>query len=157
MLTVAALRARWTGLLGPFVALCLGVTLMTMTALVLVAAAPRVPDRYAGTPLLVASPEAEEAADTFPERRPWSPETTRDLVDRLGAVPGVLAAVPDRSFYAQAVIDGRPVGGSTATDPQGHGWASAALAPYPLVAGAHRPGPTRSCWTGPSGCGRARR
>ncbi|MBE1489080.1 ABC transporter permease [Plantactinospora soyae] len=135
MLTVAALRARWSRLLGPFVALCLGVALMSMTALVLVSANPQVPDRYAGTEVLVAGPTVAEVSGTFPERRPWSPRRAAELVDRLAAIPGVRAAVPDRSFYAQAVLDGRPVGEPAVTDPQGHGWSSAALAPYRLVAG----------------------
>ncbi|MFC6023366.1 ABC transporter permease [Plantactinospora solaniradicis] len=135
MLTGAALRARWTGLLGPFVALCLGVALMSMTALILVSARPQVPDRYAGTEVLVAGPAVAEVSGAFPERRPWSAERTTELVDRLAAIPGVRAAVPDRSFYAQAVRDGRPVGEPALSDPQGHGWSSAALAPYRLVAG----------------------
>ncbi|MFY1693323.1 ABC transporter permease [Plantactinospora sp. WMMB782] len=135
MLTVAALRARWTGLLGPFVALCLGVALMSMTALVLVSAQPRVPDRYAGAEVLVLAPEVAGIPGTFPERRPWSPARTAELTERLAALDGVTAAVPDRSFYAQAVVDGRPVGEPALADPQGHGWSSAALAPYRLVAG----------------------
>ncbi|AVT31811.1 ABC transporter permease [Plantactinospora sp. BC1] len=135
MLSFAALRARWTGLLGPFVALCLGVALMSATALILVSAQPRVPDRYAGAEVLVAAPPVEAVSGTFPERRPWSPERTAELTGRLAALHGVTAAVPDRSFYAQAVLDGRPVGEPALGDPQGHGWSSAALAPYRLVAG----------------------
>ncbi|MDG4788129.1 ABC transporter permease [Micromonospora sp. WMMD1102] len=135
MLTVAALRARWTGLLGPFVALCLGVALMSMTALVLVSAQPRVPDRYAGAEVLVLAPEVQGIPGTFPERRPWSPARTAELTERLTALDGVTAAVPDRSFYAQAVVGGRPIGEPALADPQGHGWSSAALAPYRLVAG----------------------
>lgn len=141
MLTGAALRTRWTGLLGPFVALCLGVALMSMTALILVSARPQVPDRYAGAELLVAGPAVTQVSGTFPERRPWSAERTAELVDRLAAIPGVRAAVPDRSFYAQAVLGGRPVGEPALSDPQGHGWSSAALAPYRLVAGSP---PTRA-------------
>ncbi|GAA3771310.1 ABC transporter permease [Plantactinospora mayteni] len=135
MLSFAALRARWTGLLGPFIALCLGVALMSTTALILVSAQPRVPDRYAGAAVLVAARTVDGIPGTFPERRPWSPERTADLAGRLAAIDGVTAAVPDRSFYAQAVLDGRPVGEPALGDPQGHGWSSAALAPYRLVAG----------------------
>ncbi|GIG92351.1 ABC transporter permease [Plantactinospora endophytica] len=135
MLTLAALRARWTGLVGPFVALCLGVALMSMTALILVSAQPRVPDRYAGAAVLVAGPTVEGIPGTFHERRPWSPEQVAALTGRLAAIPAVTAAVPDRSFYAQAVLDGRPVGEPALADPQGHGWSSAALAPYRLTAG----------------------
>ncbi|MEQ4302075.1 ABC transporter permease [Plantactinospora sp. B6F1] len=135
MLNLAALRARWTGLFGPFVALCLGVALMSATALILVSAQPRVPDRYAGAAVLVAGRPVDGIPGTFPERRPWSPQRTAELAGQLAAIDGVTAAVPDRSFYAQAIVDGRPVGEPALGDPQGHGWSSAALAPYRLVTG----------------------
>ncbi|EEP73059.1 ABC transporter permease component [Micromonospora sp. ATCC 39149] len=52
-------------------------------------------------------------------------------------MPGVTKAVPDRTFYAQALVDGRP----PATDAQredahqGHGWSSARLGGLRLTAG----------------------
>ena len=67
-----ALRERAAGLLGTFVALSLAVTLLSMTALLLTSARPRVPDRYAASPLLVQSPApAGQPSDTFAEPRPW--------------------------------------------------------------------------------------
>jgi putative ABC transport system permease protein len=135
MLTLATLRERWTAFVGTFVALCLGVAILSMTALVLVSAQPRIPARYAGAPVLVQSHAVDQGDDAFTDNRPWSPETTDALVQALALIPGVAAAVPDRSFYVQAVIDGMPVGGADAGDHQGHAWASAALAPYRLVAG----------------------
>ncbi|GAB3804203.1 ABC transporter permease [Micromonospora zhanjiangensis] len=106
-----------------------------MSALLLLSATPRTPDRYAAAAVLVRSPAAAPDTDTFRESRPWSPEQAADLVTRLGALPGVAAAVPDRSFYVQAVRDGRPVGAPEPGVPQGHGWASLGLSPYRLVAG----------------------
>ena len=44
------------------------------------------------------------------------------------------AAVPDRSFYAQVVLDGRAQGDPTG-GPYGHGWSTARLAGAQLVAG----------------------
>ncbi|MFE6640476.1 ABC transporter permease [Streptomyces tendae] len=134
MLSLASIRQRWVSFVGTFTALCLGVTILCMTALVLASATPEAPKRYAGTEVLVQSPGADQSDGTFTENLPWSPERTDELVGELGSVPGVAAAVPDRSFYAQAVIGGKPVddpGGEL----RGHPWASAALAPDELVSG----------------------
>ncbi|WP_432925160.1 FtsX-like permease family protein [Microbispora sp. CA-135349] len=125
------LRGRLTGLVGSLVALCLGTVILSATALLLTSAGPRVPERYAATPLLVRSPGTAPAGEgLFAENRPWSPETVDSLVRALTSVPGVTAAVPDRAFYAQAVVGGRPAGAHEA-----RGWSTAALAPYRLVAG----------------------
>jgi putative ABC transport system permease protein len=133
--TVATLRERWASFAGAFVALCLGAAVLAMTGLVLASGRAQPPARYAGAPVLVQSPAVGEGDGFFTENLPWSPETTRRLTRELGRVPGVRAAVPDRSFYVQLVIDGRPVAPDGA-GARGHGWSSAALAPYRLVAGA---------------------
>ncbi|MEU6426442.1 ABC transporter permease [Microbispora sp. NPDC046973] len=129
-LSLSLLRGRWTGLAGTFVALCLGAAVLTASALLLTSAGPRVPARYAAAPLLVRTPGAPGDGNAFAENRPWSPETTQALVRALTSVPGVAAAVPDRAFYAQAVVRGRATGGHEA-----RGWSTAALAPHRLVAG----------------------
>ncbi|MBC9727075.1 ABC transporter permease [Streptomyces sp. TRM68367] len=134
MLSLATIRRRWASFVGTFTALCLGVTILCMTALVLTSAQPEAPERYAGTAVLVQSPAVDQSDGTFTENRPWSPERTRELVGQLGSVPGVSAAVPDRSFYAQVVIDGRPVD-NPGGELRGHPWSSAALAPDKLTAG----------------------
>ncbi|MGW3572281.1 FtsX-like permease family protein [Streptomyces sp. NPDC000941] len=53
----------------------------------------------------------------------------QNLVDAVAKVPGVAAAVPDISVPITALA-GRSAGAS------GHGWSSASLSPYKLVAGA---------------------
>ena len=53
------------------------------------------------------------------------------LVDAVARVPGVAAAVPDVSVPVTA-LDGR------LADASGHGWSSASLAPYKLIAGTAR-------------------
>ncbi|MFE1291253.1 ABC transporter permease [Streptomyces sp. NPDC058751] len=134
MLSLATIRQRWVSFTGTFTALCLGVTILCMTALVLASADPEAPKRYAGTKVLVQSPGADQSDGNFTENLPWSPERTKELVSELGSVPGVAAAVPDRSFYTQAMVDGKPVddpGGEL----RGHPWASAALAPDKLTSG----------------------
>ncbi|MEW9528297.1 ABC transporter permease [Microbispora sp. NPDC049125] len=130
MLTFATLRERWPSFAGGFVVLFLGMAMVSMSVLALASAGPRVPDRLAGTPVFVSVPMTARADGDFAPDRPWSPETVTSLRERLGAIPGVAHAVPDRTFYAQPVIGGRPVAGD-----RGYAWSAAMLAPYRLTAG----------------------
>ncbi|MGY0235731.1 FtsX-like permease family protein [Longispora urticae] len=124
MSPLATIRQRWVSFVGTFVTLALGVALVASTLLVYLSATPAVPERLAGTAVYVQDGTT-----------PWSPDQLRDLTARLAAVPGVTAVVPDRAFYAQLVLDGRPVGRPDPRDPQGHGWSAAGLAPYPVLDG----------------------
>ncbi|MEW2328647.1 FtsX-like permease family protein [Micromonospora chersina] len=122
---------------GAFVAVAIGVTLVAAATLLLASGRPQVPDRLAYAAVVVQSPEAGAPADSFAPTRPWSAARATELVGRLAEVPGVTAAVPDRTFYAQALVDGRP----PATDAQreaahqGHGWSSSRLGGLRLTAG----------------------
>ncbi|GIF65551.1 ABC transporter permease [Asanoa ishikariensis] len=136
MLSWSTVRERWTGFVGSFIALTLGVGVLTASLVVFVSAQPAVPDRLAGAAVIVQSPAGGEDAEAYVEYVPWSTGRAEELAASLRAVPGVAAAVPDRSFYAQLVSAGRPIGDPAAGDPLGHGWSTAALAPYRLVAGA---------------------
>ncbi|MEU4549231.1 FtsX-like permease family protein [Nonomuraea dietziae] len=131
-------RGRWGSLIGTFLALGLAVGILSMTGLVFASARPQVPGRYAGAAVLVKTPSTGGEMDGFfyPDK-PWSPEQVRSLSERLSRIPGVAAAVPDRTFYAQAVVGGKPVAGDT----QGYLWPSAGLAPYRLAAGRPPAGP----------------
>ncbi|GAB1646400.1 ABC transporter permease [Krasilnikovia sp. MM14-A1259] len=124
MIALATIRHRWAAFVGTFATLTLGVALISSTLLVYLSAAPHVPGRYAGTGVFVQNTGV-----------PWSPEAVRTLTARLRDVPGVTGVVPARSFYAQLVRDGRPVGLADPEDPQGHSWSTAGLAPYPLRSG----------------------
>ncbi|GLX93678.1 ABC transporter permease [Herbidospora sp. NBRC 101105] len=130
MLSFATVRERWQSFAGGFVVLSLGMALVSMSVLALASAGPRVPDRLAGTPVFVSAPRLDRADGSFAPDRPWSPETVASLVEGLSAIPGVAQAVPDRAFYAQPVIGGRP-----APSERGHAWSTARLAPYRLTAG----------------------
>ncbi|MFI0734334.1 FtsX-like permease family protein [Streptomyces sp. NPDC021225] len=135
-LALATVRARRTAFAGSFAALCLGVAVLTMSALILLSGNGGVPGRYAGAPVLVRSAQGGTGPDgVFLERAPWSAHRTKELTRALDALPGVRRAVPDRSFSAQAVSGGAPVGRQRAGDRLGHGWSAAALAPYRLTAG----------------------
>ncbi|GIM94118.1 FtsX-like permease family protein [Paractinoplanes toevensis] len=116
--------------LGAFVAVLFGTAVVTLTLSLLASAKPRVPERFDAVAVAARGPGVTTPADPFPEVRPWSSAEATAMAARLAALPGVTAAVPDRSFYAQPVLAGRP-----ATTRQAQGWASSALAPDRLIAG----------------------
>ncbi|GGW98431.1 membrane protein [Streptomyces malachitofuscus] len=139
MLRLAAqmLRFRKGGFVATFVALAAGVAVL-MTCALLAESGWRYkgePQRYgaalavvADRDLRVAGPtvlgETEYTTVALPERG----SVPEALTGELAAVPGVARAVGDRSLAV-----------STAVAPDvpttGHGWSSAALAPYRLVSG----------------------
>ncbi|GIH22663.1 ABC transporter permease [Acrocarpospora phusangensis] len=129
-MTFATLRERWPSFAGGFVVLFLGMAMVSMSVLALASAGARVPDRLAGTPVFVSVPMIERGEGSFAPDRPWSPEAVASLTERLGEIPGVAHVVPDRTFYAQPVIGGRPV-----VSDRGYAWSVAMLAPYTLTAG----------------------
>jgi putative ABC transport system permease protein len=109
-----------------------GVTVVALSTLLFASGQARVPDRVAAAAVIVQSPPVSTPADPFPEPRPWSSAAAIGLASRLATIPGVVAAVPDRTFYLQPVVGGRPDEAVT----QGHGWASARLGGTALVSGA---------------------
>ncbi|WP_129837633.1 ABC transporter permease [Streptomyces sp. RFCAC02] len=131
MIGTATVRQRWASFLGSFIAVALGVTVLTISSLILLSEGTGVPDRLAGAPVLVRSPTGEQVGGQFAEDPPWPPDRAEELRRDLADLPGVATAVADRSFYAQAVGTEQTEG-----ERQGHGWSSAALATYGLTAGA---------------------
>ncbi|MET9084032.1 ABC transporter permease [Streptomyces sp. NPDC004237] len=132
MLSVAlrTLRARWTGFAGSFVALALGVALLTVTGLALAAtldAPDRAPERFAAAPLVVRGADTLRVATPIGDRtQPLAepralPATAVAALRRLGRV------TPDRSFAVR--VPGGP------GDLVGHPWSVAAFAPYEVVSG----------------------
>ncbi|MEU5594196.1 ABC transporter permease [Streptomyces sp. NPDC020298] len=132
MLTLAlsTLRTRWATFTGGFIALFLGVTLLTVTGLTLAASldAPhRAPERFAAAPVVVKGADTLRMATPAGEReqklaRPRPvPAVAVTRLRRLGTV------VEDRSFPVRA--DSGP--GNLV----GHPWSTAAFAPYTLTAG----------------------
>lgn len=132
MLTLAlrTLRTRWTTFAGSFVALSLGVALMTVMGLALAAsldAPTRGPERFAAAPVVVT------AHDTVRVPTPIGPRTgrlahPRPVPDRTVAALRALGRVTvDRSFAVRA--RGGPA------DLVGHPWSTARFAPYELTAG----------------------
>ncbi|MFE0791447.1 FtsX-like permease family protein [Streptomyces mutabilis] len=132
MLTVTlhTLRTRWATLVGSFVALSLGVALLTVTGLALASSldAPgRAPERFAAAPVVVRGQDALRVPTPVGDRterlaRPRAvPAGTVAELRRLGRV------VEDRSFAVRAE---RGPG-----DLVGHPWSTAAFAPYGIDAG----------------------
>ncbi len=134
MLILANIRERWAGFLGAFVAVMVGVGLITTTLVIYDSSRPDVQPRYAGTAALALPNQAPDQDGSPEDRMPWSRAEAAPLVEKLAAVPGVAAAVVDRTFYAQAFRGDRPVADEGAVD-AGHGFASTRLAPYKLVTG----------------------
>ncbi|AEV84472.1 macrolide ABC transporter permease [Actinoplanes sp. SE50] len=130
MLALANLREHRRSFVAALLAVALGVGLIGVTLLVYDSARPRVPSRFAAAPVLVVPHRAADESGHLRDLIPWSEADAAALAHRLRD-----GAVIDRSFYAQAFLDGRPVAGDAARD-AGHGWASTRLAPYRLVAGA---------------------
>lgn len=136
MLTVAlaTVRTRWAAFAGTFAALALGVSVIAMMTLVLAAASGgnphQRPERFAAVPYVIQVDPSLQVRDRYGsvDAVPLlaQPDVPASVVTQL---PGVLA---DRSFYAQ--VQGVPA----AQPALGHGWSSAAFAPYVLTSG-HAP------------------
>ncbi|MDQ0749815.1 putative ABC transport system permease protein [Streptomyces africanus] len=135
MLSVAlrTLRTRWATFTGSFVALSLGVALLTVTGLALASSAgapQRAPERFAAAPVVVKAQDTLRAPTPAGDRvsrlahpRPL-PATTVAEVRKLGPV------VADRSFAVRVTK-----ATDAPTDLVGHPWSSAAFAPYDLATG----------------------
>jgi putative ABC transport system permease protein len=137
-LTVAlsTLRTRWVAFAGTLAALALGVSVIATMALVLAAAGGgghQSPERFAAAPFVIQADPAllahdADGIDAVP--LPQQPDVPASVIAQL---PGAIA---DRSFYAQLVGGYAQLVGGPATGPTlGHGWSSAAFAPYRLSSG----------------------
>ncbi len=139
MLGLAAqmLRFRKGSFVATFVALAAGVMVL-MTCGLLVESGWRyqgTPQRYAAAvaivanrDLAVAGPEMFGEAESTTVLLPEGGRVPDSLLAAIAAVPGVARAVGDHSIAVTAVA-------SPGTPAAGHGWGSAALAPYRLVSG----------------------
>jgi putative ABC transport system permease protein len=129
-LALRTLRTRWSAFVGSFVALALGVGLLTVMGLALAAAADapdRAPERFAAAPVVVRGEDTLRVPTPLGVRtkplaapRPVPPDTVTAL-RALGRV------TEDRSYPVR--IEGGPSG------LVGHPWSTAAFAPYRLAEG----------------------
>ncbi|WP_210576514.1 ABC transporter permease [Streptomyces sp. GESEQ-4] len=124
--TLHALRTRWTTFAGSFVALSLGVALMTVMGLTLassLAAPEQPPERFAAALVVVQGQDTLRVGDRtqkLAQPRPV-PARTVAALRTLGKV------TEDRAFAVRAE--------RAPSDLVGHPWSTAAFAPYELSAG----------------------
>ncbi|MFF8827732.1 FtsX-like permease family protein [Streptomyces sp. NPDC015131] len=129
-LALKTLRFHKGGFIATFIALFFGAAIVVgcggLFETGLHRAAP--PERLAAAQVVVTGDQRYPGTrrDMFPERI----RVDTALAARIEAVPGVTRAVPDVSFPAAVLAGGRP--GAQLT---GHGWSSAALAPYRIDEG----------------------
>ncbi|MFC5720639.1 FtsX-like permease family protein [Streptomyces gamaensis] len=147
MISIAlqTLRNRWGLFLGSLIALSLGVALIASTGEVLNATRapgkPSGPGRYDAAAAVVRAPQSftvdfGSGDGKYDQRqaatRPHRLDDARAVADAVRAVPGVERVVVDRSLPAQVIT---ATSDSSGERPVGHGWSSAALAPYRLTEG----------------------
>lgn len=137
-LAIGTLRTRLAGFTGAFLAVALAAVLVTGAGVMLesVLRTDSPVERLSGTDLAVAAsqklertaampkPSGEEEMESDPLHQ--TPRIAADLAVRVAAVPGVRAAVADRTV---------PVGLPGGAVVEAHGWDSAQLTPYRLTDG----------------------
>ncbi|MGW0576542.1 FtsX-like permease family protein [Streptomyces sp. NPDC002920] len=133
MLSVAlrTLRARWTAFVGSFVALALGVGLLTVMGQALAAAqeAPvRAPERFAAAPVVVRGQDTLRVATATGKRTARLPQPLAIPSATMAALRALGPVTEDRSFPVPL-----PDGGPEAL--VGHPWSTARFAPYELSTG----------------------
>ncbi|MFH8369113.1 ABC transporter permease [Streptomyces sp. NPDC018031] len=136
MLTVVfgGLRSRWTTLVGPFVALALGVGVIATMGLTL---AGTLGSREPGPQRLAAAPVVVRSQGTLPVPVIRGPEV-RHLSLPLAHPPPLRAGLERRLARLGRTVEDRtfPVSASGVPgDTVGHPWSAAAFTPYRLVTG----------------------
>ena len=135
MLAFAIARHHARSLLGTFVALALGVTLLSTTMIIFASATAQPPLRYAAAPILVSSEPPGSATERAQQVRPWTLDRAETLTDSIARIPGVRKAAADLSFHAQLTVDGRLVTATEGRSRDGHNWSSIALGHQRLTEG----------------------
>lgn len=149
-LALSTVRARKGAFAGAFVALLLATALVAACGMLLETGqrADIEPERYAGTPVVVAGHQrvtrlggdSSDGGDLDAEPLPERARIDRALTNRVQDVEGVRAAIPEVSFSARlltasgAVLSG-PEGQDAEDNSWGHAWDSAPLTPFTLVEG----------------------
>ncbi|MGW2045127.1 FtsX-like permease family protein [Streptomyces sp. NPDC001858] len=128
--TLRSLRARWAAFVGSFVALALGVALLTVMGQALAAsqnAPTRAPERFAAAPVVVKGQDTLRVATRTGERTAPLPRPRPVPATTVAALRALGPVTEDRSFPVTA--EGAP------DDLVGHPWSTARFAPYRLTTG----------------------
>ena len=132
------IRGRPYGFIAPFIAVLAGAALITAAG-VLFESGVRggvEPERYAGAAVVVGADQTLPVREDFDLTLGERVALPAGRVDEVASVDGVGKAVGDVGFPVSAVTaGGEAVGGPGGYPALGHGWASAALGPFPLEAG----------------------
>ncbi|CAL9514189.1 hypothetical protein SUDANB105_03673 [Streptomyces sp. enrichment culture] len=131
MLTVAlrTLRTRWVTFTGSFVALALGVALLTVTGLALASsldAPDHAPRRFAAAPVVVRGQDTLRVRTPVGDRIQKLAHPRAVPAETVARLKGLGRVVEDRTFAVRAA-DGTVL--------TGHPWSTAAFTPYELTAG----------------------
>lgn len=136
---LAAIRARRGPVIGVVAAVALAVALLTASA-GLMADALHQPGagRFSRAAAVITASdttqighgETASAVTVYPP-----PRLDIHDVSRIAALPAVAEAIPDLAFAISVVKQGVSLSSMGANRVEGHGWSSAALTPYRLVAG----------------------
>ena len=159
MLRIASstLAARKSGMIGALAAVGLAVILVVSCGILLESSmrAPIPVERLEAAGVVVEAAPAAAGEGNVDVSLPERAMLPASLATRLQGVPGVRAAIADRSFPLQLIDSGKLLTGPGDTPPVGHGWESAAFAPIVLTGGS-RPsrrrrnradlGPRRARW-----------
>ncbi|CAL9323924.1 FtsX-like permease family protein [Streptomyces sp. SudanB182_2057] len=129
-LALRTLKFRRTSFVATFLAMFLGAAIVIgcgglMETGVRMAAAPQ---RLREAPVVVTGEQTYDSSALTERHR-----IDAGLAGRVARADGVRTAVPDVSFPAAVLKDGKPLTEKSAS--YGHGWASARLTPYTLAAG----------------------
>ena len=137
MIAFAMVRHRLRSILGGFVALTLGVSLLAASAIVITSARPTVPPRYENAAVLAVPEEAGTRSDDFTiARAVWSVDEANVLVEEIARDDGVTDAVAEHRFQVQVMDGDRILGDAVDGDPNGAGWSSFVLGSTRLLDGA---------------------
>ncbi|MEU5212698.1 FtsX-like permease family protein [Streptomyces sp. NPDC020742] len=135
----STVRNRKGGFVAAFIAVFFGSALVTACGVLLMSGllSGVPPERYAGAAVMVGGDQTKEVKEDFDPYFAERVTLPADLAGRVAKVPGVKTAVGDRTVGI-SLADAR--GRTVALDRPlyGHGWASAALAPFALAEG-HAP------------------
>ena len=138
-IALGTVKARTGGILGALVGVAVAVALIVSSGIILESTLrSEIPvERLAGAAVVVDRGQSldvpgAEVDEPLPERT----RVDAGLVERLGSLPGVERAIPDRTFPTEIVDPrGHRLGGAGGEHPDGHGWSSAALAGLVLAEG----------------------
>ena len=140
-IALSTLGSRRNGTLGALAAVGMAVVLVVSCGILLQSSlrAPVPVERLSGAPLVAQGTPTLAGIGNVSVSLPERKRLPAALAGRLSRLPGVRAAVADRSFDAQ-LLDrrGRLLTGPDRVPAVGHGWDSAALTPFALRAG-HAP------------------